>query len=736
MENILPILSSVIPPDVLSTFRTHKDLEPYLPLEVNGLTITWDDTIGGDIASQRQNVFLRVNNTPEMHNDRLPYDPRDIKEYYEDEVPRDYNPEFVEWEGDWQVKPKGGRNFFHLLEQALTMSGATPGKRGATPWSWPVFYKALDKLIAQLKARLDTPLQCKHMVIGTTGSDSRVLKLGHVLGSSSGGNRVTDPTLEKQGKRMHKRDHAREAVSGAKRFILDTDSLPLYKTTVLARGDRAAPLYVYKDSEKAVSRAVLEKKDRKIDGQAYELIVLDGIFTQVLQDAIATNDVPEIDIRDPVLLSNHMVTGMGITQSNAETAFSIGSDESGWDQRGVTPQMWYATYCIYEALFAERQSILVFESDAPSLRIDDRTLTLLRTLEPGPSLTMELPHPTDKGVDVMFETTITRIEFDTAPVLRRLFAGCSATDLRFGNVVVSGLKSVIDTPRHGKILLGFSQRSGNLCTFLSNSLMNWHKGLCIEAASQDANSLEEFNSLYGYYPPGMKLLWAVYRGDDAGLVWNLETDQEKDWKISELQADWIKYSGGTANASKQETSDVRGRWLLGYAQLFFNEEYPRGASSALRVAIDRDVFREGSETIQYHPVTGESLGEYMATAATLSRLNNLWGVFNRSKHPQAEKVTGIIQDITPSRLLPPDDQETRDKIGLVIALRLYRRGQIASEQIDDVTSSFWTTEMFQFLTQRFKDNAKLRDPNWSPIPRLDEKDARPIWRKQLRDDEV
>lgn len=698
--------------------RRISDLEPFLPFEAAGLTVEWDDSIQADTAAAKTGAFNTLANTPAVQNMTKMYLPKDIISLLE-KLPRDYDPELVEWEGSFQdaLKPRGGRNPFHLLEQVLKM-GPTgdANKRGPAPIPWPVFYRAMDRVYKEYSDIRG--LTAKHIAIGTPKSSSRVLKFAHVLQNSSGEPYVSDPKTVKTAKKYH----VSKALDYAAGFTrTGNDSLPLWPSLVFARGDRAADYELYLDNESARSKAVFSKRDRKIDAQSFNLQILDGIFTQALADTISQGPYPDVDLREPHRLSNHFVEGLATVQRHGQDAFSIGGDESAWDQN-VTPQGWYATFLFYRKVFAPRQSILHFDYDG-SLVIRDEDLTQFNDLAADMSRVVQLTS-NDKGIEKKVDVTVTRLEFETEPILRRLFAGVSGTPVRMGNLMIRGLQHVLDTPEDGKILLGWSQRSGNFCTFLSNCMINIHKLIAIEFGSRDVETRAAFKAMHGYEPPEMEIVWKVVRGDDSGSVWLIK-DTTKEWKISELFADWIAFYGGNANAKKQDTSDERGRWRIGFAQKFSSENFPRGVSSGIRVA-ERNIWNEADEVITVDPDSGEDLRDVLQVMNTYGRVNNLWGVWDSEVHPIAEEITALLQDLDELRMLPPLTDEERRRAGLAYALKLFRRGQISSSAIDDTIRHFWTTDLAQFAKQRYENTPRLKG-TWYPLTRYGE-DSRPIWR--------
>jgi len=269
MENYLVNLSSVVPENDLAQMRKISDLKPYLPFSTGGLTVSWDDSIQADTAAGKVGSFLTFSNTPAVQNLTKKYDPREVVKLAEQRIDRSYDPELLEFEGDVAdaLKPRGGRNPFHLLEQVLKM-GPTgqPTKQGPSPIPWDVFYKGMD-LLYERYSNL-TGLRCKHLVMGTPMSAPSVLKFAHVLQNSAGEPYVSDPKTLKTAKAYH----VSKAVNYAHGFLQPgQSSLPLWPSLVFARGDRAADFELYLDNETARSKAVFSKRDRKIDAQSFNL---------------------------------------------------------------------------------------------------------------------------------------------------------------------------------------------------------------------------------------------------------------------------------------------------------------------------------------------------------------------------------------------------------------------------------------------------------------------------------
>ena len=723
---VLQNLSSKIPIEELMKMRRLQELEPYLPLEVAGLTVKWNGNERAKTRAGRQGGFLTVSNTPALQelmtggSDNLGYDPREIATYLKKNYPSGYDAELEAWEGEPDKAVMEFRDFknpFHLLEQALIMGPeGGPEKRGPAPIPWDIFDKATDELITVLRRDIGREtINPKFLAPCTPASTKRGLRLSHILENSAGEPFFSDPGVQT----TRKRAHLRRAVELASGFYRDTNSLPMWPAVAFARSDRVAAYEYMLDTEEARGKGVRDVKGRLIAGQSFVLQLLDGVFTQALSEAIADSKHPEIDIREPWLLSDHLVDGLGVAQSSPRT-MTIGSDESGWDHH-FTPQMWYGVFRVYRALFPETVRIPVVYTDYP-LVLSEGDEDRIASLDIGTRVTLELTVLQGEDETVL-PCEVETFEIDTESALRRVFAGCSGTGIAFGPIEVSGYGYTLDTPRDGRFRCGWSMRSGNWMTFLANSLANEIKLSAIGAMSRDPASRAAYQQEFGVEPPRMDLRWLVVRGDDAGQVWEYESG---DAPISEVMANWLSMTGALANAKKQETSDEFGRFYLGFAQLFVNETYPRGVSSGPRT-IARMLHAERDEVVLDDPNTGEDLRPVLRLMNMVGRISNIWGLWNRGEHPAAGWITDFIQDIdVRDRLLPPLTEEERERAARAFALKLLRRGQLTSlSQMDETVRAFWDTPLAQHTQRRYDSTGRLTT-DWSPLPRRP--DARSKWR--------
>ena len=723
-QHHLDNLAQVVPLPKLAKMRKLSDLDEYLPFEAAGLTVRVDENdVRGTTAKHRGGAFVTLSNTPATQIMTRMSDPRDIARLFEESIERDYNPNLVEWEGKFNgvLKPRGGRNPLHMLEMAL-IGGPTgdPAKKTATPYQWDLFYQAVDRVIKRLKDSVGNQVLPKHLIPSTPASTRRVLKIAHVLKNSAGDPWFSDPDVGRTAKQYH----LKSAVEYAHRFMQPGESsLPRWPSCSFARGDRAYPWLAALDDEEARDLAVHQKRDRKIDASSFVVQLMDGVFTQALAEGISLSNVPEIDMRAPDRLANHFEHGYNVVQKHGKDVFSVGRDESSWDMH-FPPQLWYGCYLVYREMFPPEFDMITAFSDR-ALLLNSMEMSRLQARGTG----VDFSHPfryMDGTVEKVKDVDCTSTQIHTDSVLRRMFAAASGNPMRFGHIIVDGYDVLLDTPRDGKFLCGWSMRSGNFCTFLANSLGNWIKSIYLELASHDEDEKAKFAQQFGYTPPSMNLKWFVCRGDDAGDVWEI-TDRSQDWKISQLIADWLTFVGAKANAKKQETSDERGVWRLGFAQLYTDEEFPRGVSSMVRV-LERHIWNEADEVVTVDPDSGEDLRPYLELMNTFGRTNVLWGLWGRAEHPRAREFTALLQDIDSNRMLPPLDAEERRLAERAYRLKLMRRGQLPANQLDQGIGGFWATPLSSYVQKRYDSEPRLQDHAWSPVARHPSGDAREFWR--------
>ena len=715
MENVLDNISKVIKPQELMNISKVKELYPYLPFQVGGVTFRFDDTEAGETRAARQGSVMSYANTPAVQLATRAYDPRDILTYFEENINRDYDPGLKAWEGDWSkvLEPRGASNWLYMLEMGATMGPeGSPMKKGPTPYDWEIFYEAVDNTITQLKSAIGGLIMPKHIAPSTPLSTSVSLRLAHVAQNSAG-----EPAFSKKNvAKTSKRANLEASVELAAQFSQQGErALPLYPFLAFARYDRAGGWAYYLDSDEARSYGHLALKWRMIAAQNFPLQLMDGAVTQALQEAISAAAFPQIDCRDPARLSDHFVDGARITRELGRLGFSIGADQSAWDLF-FNPQLWYAVFLIYKAMFPEEADMLFVETPQ-FLKVTAQELERFTELEAGNSVKADFTYIAENGAPRTVSTTVSKTDVNMDTYLRRVFASASGTGGALGQILFDGYKTVIDTPRDGKFQCGYGMRSGNVCTFLANSLANLVEQEYISLASRNERTLDAFEKEFGYRPPPMFLRWIVVRGDDSGAVWEVPEVEEgqKDWKISELYADWTTHVGKSSNAEKQEASDERGKWEIGFAQIYSSDVFPRGVKSIVR-ALVRMVYNEQDEVVPFDPDTGKDLRHTLVPLANIGRLQGLWGFALSDMHPRHKEFTALMQNLDrESRLLPPLDEEGLRQMALASALKLVRRGQLRPEDIEGYIDRFWATDLATFLTDRYNSTPQLQDRSWAPL---------------------
>ena len=187
--------------------------------------------------------------------------------------------------------------------------------------------------------------------------------------------------------------------------------------------------------------------------------------------------------------------------------------------------------------------------------------------------------------------------------------------------------------------------------------------------------------------------------------------------ISALCADWISFTGGLANADKQETSDTRNVFELGFAQTLGTSQFPRTITSFSN-AMQKTMYREEDEATGIDPLTGRDLRVLITDMGNFARFSNLFGGFGRDIHPLAEVAMGIWQDLDvpgkskedgsplTNRLMPPADKATRDALSRLYYARMARRGQAPPGSM--AYYNLWNTPMGDAIETRFRANLKFK----------------------------
>jgi len=748
-ENLLVNLSTVVPVNELRKMRKIKDLFPYLPFEMGGLQFYVDESPGSDILTRNTGVVQTLSNKAAMGQIAQAYTPKDIVKLANQRLTEegvDYDEELKQWEGTVEetfAKARGHTNPFHLLEQ-LAIMGPTgsDAKRGPTPIPWEVHDGAVRDSIKELHQAGIKDLRFNHLVASTPDGDGRGCPLSHV-----GNKSAAQPFNRSDAKKTQKRYWISEALSYAKKlFVKSTQSLLMFPGTVFKRYDRPTSVEFFQDTEEARSDMVLYAKDRAIIAQSFASQIAEAVVFEPAMRSTQSSRFPQFNMRTPYHTSNVLETiwrWVTAVVASLSRRFTIGIDESGWDHH-MTPQGWYAGFQITRALFRPSQRVGCIHSDEFVIfnRATQRRLEEIAVGEVHPiDVRVRISRADGTTVEETRTYPASMYELETDQYMRRVLAGVSGNDISLGPIRATGYKHVLDTgpSRDGKVQVGWSMRSGNYCTFWMNSVVNLYKKNVIIRGVRNPQYRTQFKAEYGYeLPTTIAIPHCVIQGDDAVL--GVEVDEEFAQQIrdghvapSQLLADLISFSGGKANAKKQETSDQLGRFLIGFTQLFANENFPRGVSSWLRV-MERMTYREDDETTGFDPRTGDNLSHLTGDMANIARMSNLAGIFGKEIHPLMSLTAGLWQDLDVpeprrdrrGRMLPPFDKKTRDQMSLLFYTRQLRRGQ-APPGSEDLFNLF-NTPLGDALEERYlREKAQLNSP-WSPIHRDSSGDARDKWR--------
>lgn len=788
LDIVLTNLQKVIPKAELAKIKKLDDFHQYLPLEIGGLTVSRYEGPNAETLRSRTNVVRYNSNTPAMGAISRKYSFFGINKYALESIAAKHGSKFSEFEYDEGLmkfdsfdfakddlsgfeealgaKARGHTNVGHLFDQMTIMGPkGDPNKaaRGPTPFHRDVEdsgYRLTTDLMSREGLR---NLRFNHLVLCTEDSTGSGCPIGMLMDKAAAQPFVLDPT-----KKPQKRHHLEEAVRIAANLGRpEWRSLLMFPGTVYKRYDRPAPISLFKDEEAQKGVLTLHAKDRAIIAQSFASQIAEMVCLRPVQTAIQLSNLVEIDCKTPYHTSNTLAdfgnwtrTGTGInntswesneiTRRNREASallsnrFAVGADESGWDHR-VNPQGWYNAFRIVRDMYPDKIRFGAIYS--PELVVfDTATQARLESLMPGTKTEMEVKCRKVKSdgttEEFMLMVEAEMFEIDTDTYLRRVFAGISGNDIMLGDVRFSGYKHVYDTgsDRDGKIQLGWGMRSGNWSTFLNNCLINLWKWNCFPKLTRHKQSRDEFRSLYGYdLPLSLKLPKKLFRGDDAVVCGEVDDAFAKlirDGVIfpSQLVADLIGYSGGTANAKKQETSDMLGSFEVGFAQVFYNEYYPFGVPSWIRF-MERMTFREEDEATGIDPITGQDLRHLIGDMGNWARINNLWGSFGKNPHPWREVLVDVWQDLDvpekgfKRRLRPPADAITRQLLSNLFYSRQLRRGNAppGSESLFNL----WNTPLGAYIDERLLATSKLNG-QWHPPGLVPSKDARPEWRARIK----
>ena len=786
LDIVVSNLNKVIPNQELAKVQKLDDIHRYLPMNVAGLEVTKYEGKGAEVLRQRTSVVRFNSNKPAMGGIAVKYSPFAIDKYTLDQIAAEHGSTYPEFEYDRGLmafdgydfskqgldgfkdalssKARGHTNAMHLFDQMLTMGpegDENKKARGPSPIHRDVADSGYRSVVRSLREAGIDNLKFNHLVFCTEDSDGNGCPVGMLLRKAAAQPFVEDPT-----KKPQKKHHLLGAAKLASKLGRpNSRSLLMFPGTVYKRYDRPAPISLFKDTAEQRGLVSLHAKDRAIIAQSFASQAVEMVSLKPVQTAIQMSNLVEIDCKTPYHTSNTLAdygnwtragTGVDvqpwisneITDSNRakaareSTRFAVGADESGWDHR-VNPQGWYNAFRIVRDLYGPTQRFGAIYSE--HLVIFDRsTQAKLESLAPGTRSEIQircretLSDGTVREFNSVAEAEM--FEVDTEVYLRRVFAGISGNDIRLGDVNFSGYKHIYDSgsDRDGLVQLGWGMRSGNWSTFLNNCLINFWKWSCMPKLARHEQSREEFRKLYGYdLPQSLTFPRKLFRGDDAVLCGEVDSAYAKLMREgivlpSQLIADLISYTGGSANAKKQETSDMLGSFEVGFAQVFYNEYYPRGVPSWVRF-MERMKYREEDEATGIDPFTGEDLRHLIGDMGNWARMNNLWGSFGKDLHPWRKTLVNVWQDLdvpefgSTRRMLPPRDAETRNKMSALMYSRMLRRGNAppGSEKLVNL----WNTDLGNHLDERYLQNSKLAG-DFTPLQR--HADARPQWRMRIK----
>lgn len=738
MEIQTRLLTAVAPVEALKKMRRAQQLYPRFergPVSVAGLEVSYVGGPIGDVMDDKQGKVLGTSNKPAMQTLLRGFKPEDFYTLVRERLKRGkgYPAALRNWEGDWEsiLRPRGPVVWHNILEQILRMGPkGTDLKRGADDqYDYTLLAKASNIVASKMLGSFGRVLQPYHMVITTPGSHPGGIGMSHTLPKSAG-----TPHVYRTDRKSAKKYHVKDALELAFSFSdPKSKSFPLHKGVAYRRGDRDHEYsHVMLNNPDALEQLAIHGRDRLIVAMPFSTQLMDAAVTQPIMHAFAASDLGEIDMRAPWNLADHARNGQELMKRLGKRAFSIGADESHWDQ-SMHPQLFWAIYKVYKRLLPETMDQLLVESNfAVKLRPGD--MDRFQSLKPGQ--TTEAEFVCVIGDQEKIRTLkVRRHVISMDRYLRRLFAGVTGRDIHFGKLLISGFKQLLNPPDGKQFQSGWGMASGNYGTFMMNSIGNWVKAWYIHLASKDAASLDAFKQRFGYTPPAMDLKWYVCRGDDSGAIWvidDVRTGSQGDWKISELVADWLTFLGGKASAKKQHATDERGAWEISFAQILFSDDFPNGVKSVVRL-MSRFLWDEEDKYVTKDPESGESLEASIPLAASYGKLQDMFGIWAMDPHPLRLEVLSLLQELdTTDRMLPPINPEDRAKLARVTLYRLINEGRMSARQLDEGLNLYWATELADKAEQLYNEKPVLENRKWTPIQQyFDAKgypDARDVWR--------
>lgn len=762
IDNRIPKLNKLMGDKAVDDFRKLDELHQFLPAEVGGLKMTTlfpeeKDKATRELLKARTSLIRSVSVTPQMGEIGRQYTPKAVREYIQEQVKMwqaetPLDEVHLEFEGidpdtleiPFGKEGQGHTAPLHLLESVLTKGPkGDPVKRGPAPRKAELYDRACDMLAEELISAGISNLKFRHCVLMTEDSQGDGVPFATLREKSAGWSAVLDPS-----KKPRKGNHILSTLKRAANiFRKGWRSLNVAPGVVYKRFDRMLKLAYYLLNA-SIGLFNREARDRGIVAQSFEHQTNEAVALLPASTGVQKSTHPSIALRTPYHTAfslkemDAMVADKSFIRDGIRyfIRFFMGTDSSEWDNISVTPQTWYGFLRVMLRLYKRTQRVGVIYSDE-FVVFDQETQRRLEELSPGTKsvleVTVRVVNANGEAFEEKREYEAEMFEVDTESYLRRIVAQSSSNDIAVGDILVSGFKHVLNTKDHGKVLVGWGQRSGNWSTYLSNSVMNLIDDKYFELAVQDPDVRKQFLDEFGYeLPKKFQVIRSLVAGDDKAFV--VEIDEDSAVGITEgtlpdtrhLCADLMGMVGMKVNAKKQEGSGKMGPGYAGFAQMLV---YKGKVYTRIMDLFRKFFWRETDEATGIDPLTGQDFRHLIGDLGNHARIANAAGSFGRDPHPWLEEGLGVLQDLDvprdgkQNRLLPPESSEEREVLTRLFNARLARRGQIPAGALD--VTGLWDTPGPLILEQRFeRDQSKLRGP-WNPIVKgKPPTDARPQWR--------
>lgn len=765
--NRVPKLTELMGQEDMLALRSLDDVHPHLPARIGGLTVKSAFSEKGEeeirqLLKNRTSLVRFVSATPQMGAIGMRYSPSAVAEYVQKKVESRQASDpldevFLEFEGidpdtleiPFGKEGKGHTAPAHLLESAITKGPeGDEHKKGPAPRKADLYDEACDMLAADMKAAGISNLKFSHAVMCTEDSEGKGIPFAGLKDRSAGYNAVKDPS-----KKPRKGNHIQAALKRLRNICVPgSRSLLMYPGITYKRFDRGLPLSYFSENGK-LGDFNLVARDRAIIAQSFSHQISEALAMRPCSIAIQKSEFPSIALRTPYHtafrlkeLDDFTHSGVADFQGGKQyTRFLMGLDSSEWDNISVIPQTWYGFLRVMLQLYGPTQQFGVIYSDE-FVVFDRNTERALEALSPGTRTVMDCTVRISNTDGTVYEEVRSyeaeMFKVDTESYFRRVFAAASANDIIVGDVQVTGFKHVLTTRDHGKVLVGWGQRSGNWSTYLGNGIMNLIDDYYDSLGAKDPEVRAQFKALYGYdLPNKYEVVGSLVAGDDKVVCVEIDPetaalidDPDSDYPDARtLAADLMDMKGMKVNAKKQEGSGRMGPGFAGFAQMLVTKGkvYTR-----LMDILTKFFWRESDEATGIDPATGQDYRHLIGDLGNQARISNFAGSFGRDPHPWMDLGLGILQDLDvpekgmTNRLLPPADSEEREILTRLFNARLARRGQAPAGAAE--VYGLWDTPGPVFLEERYEsDQSKLKGP-WNPIVKgAPPKDARPQWRKTI-----